>query len=179
MLITLQLLCYSLLSSSSSFGRDHNDIFATFVEQSNAYKMHGIVFLAVGGGDLTLTGGSERTVFKFQVEIEKLVATLLYEEQNANPLALAQIDDVRFNLSVHPNTLHLTTALGNLKAQDGQLPEVSNFIQLHSIQLSEDAKILQSPGWKRDWHFIVRPEGPKVVKHHRKQLHDFILCSER
>ena len=85
-------------------------------------------FLAVGGGGLTLTGGSDRTVFKFQVEIEKLVATLLYEEQSSKPLALAQIDDVRFNLSVHPNTLHLTTALGNLKAQDGQLPVVRGLL---------------------------------------------------
>ena len=81
-------------------------------------------FLAVGGGDLTLTGGSERTVFKFQVEVERLSTTLLYEDQDSKPLALAQIDDVRFNLSVHPDTLHLTTALGNLKAQDGQLSEV-------------------------------------------------------
>lgn len=92
---------------------------------------------AVHGGDLTLTGGSERTVFKFQVEVERLITTLLYEEENSKPLALAQIDDVRFNLSVHPDTLHLTTALGNLKAQDGQLPEV------HSLALNA-SKTLQS-----------------------------------
>lgn len=77
-----------------------------------------------------MTGGSERTVFKFQLEIERLITTLLYEEQDSKPLALAQIDDVRFNLSVHPDTLNLTTALGNLKAQDGQLPEVSPLFQV-------------------------------------------------
>ena len=79
---------------------------------------------AVGSGELTLAGGSERTVFRFQMEVERLVATLLFEEEAAKPLALAQVDDVRFNLRIHPDTLNLTMALGNLKAQDGQLAEV-------------------------------------------------------
>lgn len=57
--------------------------------------------------------------------MERLVATLLYEEEGAKPLTSAQIEDVRFNLSVHPSTLNLTTALGNLKVQDGLLPEVN------------------------------------------------------
>ena len=61
---------------------------------------------------------------KVSLQVEKLVASLLYEEGTAPPLALAQIEDVRFNLNVHPATLMLTMALGNLKAQDGQLPEV-------------------------------------------------------
>lgn len=74
---------------------------------------------------MTLAGGQERTVFRFQMEVERLIATLLYEAEDASPLALAQIDDVRFNLDVHPVTLTVKTALGNLKAQDGQLAEVS------------------------------------------------------
>jgi len=57
-------------------------------------------------------------------QVEKLVASLLYEDGESPPLALAQIEDVRFNLKVHPATLTLTTVLGNLKAQDGRLPQV-------------------------------------------------------
>ena len=75
----------------------------------------------------TVTGGLSVTAIRFKslaFQVEKLVASLLYEEGEAPPLALAQIEDVRFNLKVHPATLTLTMALGNLKAQNGQLPEV-------------------------------------------------------
>ena len=73
---------------------------------------------------MVLEGGSERTVFRLLLEVNKLEATLLYEDEGAAPLALAHIEDVRFNLHIHPATLRLTASLGNLKAQDGQLPEV-------------------------------------------------------
>ena len=83
-----------------------------------------ILLCTASGGDLTLTGGSGRTVFQLQMEVERLVATLLYEAEEAKPLALAQIEDVRLELQVHPSTLKLTTALGNLRVQDGFLSEV-------------------------------------------------------
>ena len=80
--------------------------------------------LTVGTGRLVLGGGAERTVFRLQVEVGQLEATLLYEDATSRPLALAHIEDVRFNLHVHPATLRLTASLGNLRAQDGQLAEV-------------------------------------------------------
>ena len=79
-----------------------------------------------------LGGGSERVVFRLLVEVDKLEASLLYESASAPPLALAHIEDVSFNLHVHPATLRLTASLGNLRAQDGALPEVGFILLLHT-----------------------------------------------
>ena len=84
---------------------------------------------------MVLEGGSERTVFRLLMEVDKLEATLLYEDEGAAPLALAHIEDVRFNLHIHPATLRLTASLGNLKAQDGQLPEVRTKLTSTSFPL--------------------------------------------
>lgn len=77
------------------------------------------------------------------MEVERLISTLLYEAEDSKPLALAQIDDVHFNLDVHPDTLKLTTALGNVKAQDGQLPEVQSCFYLPCICVVKVAKTLR------------------------------------
>lgn len=70
-----------------------------------------------------LEGGAERVVFRLLVEVERLEATLNYESAAAPPLALATVEDVRLSLHVHPATLRLAASLGNLRAQDGALPE--------------------------------------------------------
>lgn len=71
-----------------------------------------------------MEGGSERVVFRLLVEMERLEASLNYESCSAPPLLLAAIEDVHFNLSVHPGTLLINANLGNMRAQDGALPEV-------------------------------------------------------
>lgn len=76
------------------------------------------------GEKLVLSGGSERVVFRLIAQVDKLAASLLYEDGESTPLAIAGIEDVSFNLNVHPETLALNTSLGNLKVQDGVLPEV-------------------------------------------------------
>lgn len=63
-------------------------------------------------------------VFRLMVEMERLEATLNYESCSAPPLLLAAIEDVRFNLSIHPGTLLINASLGNMRAQDGILPKV-------------------------------------------------------
>ena len=75
-------------------------------------------------GTLVLEGGSERVVFRLLVEVERLEATLNYESPTAPAAALATVEDVRLSLRVHPATLRLAASLGNLRAQDGALPEV-------------------------------------------------------
>ncbi|KAK9908805.1 hypothetical protein WJX75_003140 [Coccomyxa subellipsoidea] len=77
----------------------------------------------VDGGNLVMEGGSERVVFRLLVEMERLEASLNYESCSAPPLLLAAIEDVHFNLSVHPGTLLINANLGNMRAQDGALPE--------------------------------------------------------
>ena len=74
-------------------------------------------------GALVLEGGAERVVFRLLVEVERLEATLNYESAAAPPLALATVEDARLSLHVHPATLRLAASLGNLRAQDGALPE--------------------------------------------------------
>ena len=74
-------------------------------------------------GTLVLEGGAERVVFRLLVEVERLEATLNYESASAPALALATVEDVRLSLRVHPATLRLAASLGNLRAQDGALPE--------------------------------------------------------
>lgn len=63
-------------------------------------------------------------VFRFIAQVDNLAASLLYEDETSQPLALASIEDVSFNLNVHPETLALNTSLGNLRVQDCVLPEV-------------------------------------------------------
>jgi hypothetical protein len=75
-------------------------------------------------GNLVVEGGSERVLFRLLVDMERLEATLNYESCESPPLALAAIEDVRFNLGVHPAALALSASLGNLRAQDCGLPEV-------------------------------------------------------
>ncbi|KAK9834254.1 hypothetical protein WJX81_000411 [Elliptochloris bilobata] len=74
-------------------------------------------------GTLVLEGGAERVIFRLLVEVERLEATLNYESATAPPLALASVEDVRLSLRVQPATLRLAASLGNLRAQDGALPE--------------------------------------------------------
>ena len=59
------------------------------------------------------------------VAIEKLEATLQYEGTDTAPLALASVEDLSVSLNVHPSTLQLKGSLGNLRAIDACLPEVS------------------------------------------------------
>ncbi len=68
--------------------------------------------------------------------MERLEANLNYESCSAPPLLLAAIEDVRFNLSIHPGTLLINATLGNMRAQDGVLPEVyyhQTLLRHHSI----------------------------------------------
>ena len=69
-------------------------------------------------------GGTERTVFKMSVKLSKLEARMDYEAAGAAPLALLSMEAVHFDLAIHPSTMKLTASLGNLRGQDGQLPEV-------------------------------------------------------
>ena len=76
-------------------------------------------------GNLVLEGGRDRVVFRLLMEVERLEATFNYESASAPPLLLAAIEDVRFNLSVNPGTLVINASLGNMRAQDCVLPEVT------------------------------------------------------
>ena len=67
---------------------------------------------------------SERIVFKLKVELEKLEAQLQYESSSALPLASLSIEEVVVDVTVRPDTLNANASLGNLRAQDGSLPEV-------------------------------------------------------
>lgn len=80
--------------------------------------------LAACAGNLVLEGGRDRVVFRLLMEVERLEATFNYESASAQPLLLAAIEDVRFNLSVNPGTLVINASLGNMRAQDCVLPEV-------------------------------------------------------
>ena len=69
-------------------------------------------------------GGTQRTVFKMSIKLSKLEARMDYEAAGAAPLALLSMEAVHFDLAIHPSTMKLTASLGNLRGQDGQLPEV-------------------------------------------------------
>lgn len=69
-------------------------------------------------------GGDDRTTFKLTMEVQQLQATLNYESSSAAALALASIEDVHFDLAIHPSTLGVSATLGNLRAQDATLNEV-------------------------------------------------------
>ena len=75
-------------------------------------------------GSLPPSGKADRVVFKVNVELEKLEARLQYESSSAPPLALLSVEAVAVDLTVRPDTLTATASLGNLRAQDGVLPEV-------------------------------------------------------
>ena len=77
------------------------------------------------GGSLAPSGKADRVVFKVNVELEKLEARLQYESSSAPPLALVSVEAVAVDLTVRPDTLNATASLGNLRAQDGVLPEVT------------------------------------------------------
>ena len=70
------------------------------------------------------SGKPDKVVFKINVELEKLEACLQYESISAPPLALVSVEAVAVDLTVRPDTLSATASLGNLRAQDGILPEV-------------------------------------------------------
>ncbi len=80
-----------------------------------------------------LEGGRDRVVFRLLMEVERLEATFNYESASAPPLLLAAIEDVRFNLSVNPGTLVINASLGNMRAQDCVLPEVT-YLSLPVLQ---------------------------------------------
>lgn len=80
---------------------------------------------ACGSGSLLASSDkADRVVFKLNVELEKLEARLQYESGSAPPLALVSVEEVAVDLTVRPGTLTATASLGNLRAQDGILPEV-------------------------------------------------------
>ena len=62
------------------------------------------------------------------MELEKLEARLQYESSSAPPLALVSVEEVAVDLTVHPDTHTATASLGNLRAQDGILPEVGTAV---------------------------------------------------
>lgn len=70
---------------------------------------------------LVRKGGEVRTTFRMSMEVQQLQATLNYETKSAATLALASIEDVGFDLAIHPSTMGLSATLGNLRAQDGTL----------------------------------------------------------
>ena len=74
------------------------------------------------------SGKADRIVFKLNVELEKLEAQLQYESSSAPPLALVSVEEVAADLTVYPDTLKATASLGNLRAQDGILPEVGTAV---------------------------------------------------
>ena len=76
------------------------------------------------GNLLAASEKADRVVFKVNVELEKLEARLQYETGSAPPLALVSVEEVAVDLTVRPGTLNATASLGNLRAQDGILPEV-------------------------------------------------------
>ena len=59
------------------------------------------------------------------VELQKLEACLQYESTGTPPLALVSVEAVLVDLTVRPDTLKALASLGNLRIQDGILPEVS------------------------------------------------------
>lgn len=88
-------------------------------------------------GSLAPSGKAERVVFKVNVELEKLEARLQYESSSAPPLALLSVEAVAVDLTVRPDTLTATASLGNLRAQDGVLPEVRRpTVQFRSVWAS-------------------------------------------
>lgn len=62
------------------------------------------------------------------MELEKLEARLQYESGSAPPLALVSVEEVAVDLTVSLGTLNATASLGNLRAQDGILPEVGSHL---------------------------------------------------
>ena len=73
---------------------------------------------------LTRTGSQERTTFKLGVRVQHLEASLNYEAAASPALALLSVQDLGFRLALHPASLALSASLGNIRAQDGSLPEV-------------------------------------------------------
>ena len=76
------------------------------------------------GGAQAGASSSNRVVLKVSLQLEKLEARLQYEASTAAPLGLVSVEAVAVDLTVRPDTLNATASLGNLKAQDGALPEV-------------------------------------------------------
>lgn len=70
------------------------------------------------------SGNSNRVVLKVSLQLEKLEARLQYESSTAPPLGLLSVEAVAVDVTLRPDTLNATASLGNLKAQDGALPEV-------------------------------------------------------
>ncbi|KAK9819963.1 hypothetical protein WJX72_004515 [[Myrmecia] bisecta] len=94
-------------------------------------------------GKLQLGGGSERVVFRLIVEMEKLEAVFNYEGRAEDALALASIDDVRFNLNIHPATLLLTASLGNVRLQDGAMPVGHRYRDVIDLRRGATASLIE------------------------------------
>ena len=70
------------------------------------------------------SGNSNKVVLKVSLQLEKLEARLQYESNTAPPLGLLSVEAVAVDVTLRPDTLNAVASLGNLKAQDGALPEV-------------------------------------------------------
>lgn len=70
------------------------------------------------------SGSKDRIVLKVSLQLEKLEARLQYESSTAPPLGLLSVEAVAVDVTLRPETLNAVASLGNLKAQDGALPEV-------------------------------------------------------
>lgn len=88
------------------------------------------VILLLHAGNLVKSGGEERTIMRVVAAIGKLEVTLQYEGANTPPLALASMEQLSVSLNVHPSTLALKGSLGNLRATDAMLPEVTGLLPL-------------------------------------------------
>ena len=87
------------------------------------------------------SGKGDRVVIKVNVELQKLEARLQYESTSAPSLALVSVEAVAVDLTVRPDTLHAIASLGNLRMQDGILPEVGVRDLSDSAKIAPDADL--------------------------------------
>ena len=101
---------------------------------------------------LTRQGSQERTTFKLRMAVRQLEATLNYE--GPQQLALLSVQDLGFDLALHPASMALSASLGNVRAQDASLAQVRH-LSVQAVCMGAHSRV--EPLFRRNGLHICQP----------------------
>ncbi|GMH39652.1 hypothetical protein BSKO_07550 [Bryopsis sp. KO-2023] len=68
-------------------------------------------------------GDPDRSLFRLSLTMKKLELSANYEDSRKDHMAIAVVENFKYDLDVHPETIRFTGSLGNAVIWDGSIPE--------------------------------------------------------
>lgn len=88
-------------------------------------------------------GDPQRTLFRLSLKMAEVRLDLNYEDASDCHLASGIFQNFSFNLDVHPASIQLNSALGNVKVFDGTLPVGHPYHQMCGLRADTNASLIE------------------------------------